>query len=93
MKQHTQSTTNALIPTAGLNNEFGIAKARLVRELVLKYSKVNKHCEELVAKRLLESNKWRVIYSGCNNHEAIKSALEIRNGVIESRYDLESGSK
>jgi predicted transcriptional regulator len=54
MKQRTQSTINALILTAALNNEFGITKARLVRELVLTYRKVNKHCEELVEKRLLE---------------------------------------
>jgi predicted transcriptional regulator len=54
MKLRTQSTINALILTAALNNEFGITKVRLVRELVLTYSKVNKHCEELVEKRLLE---------------------------------------
>ena len=54
MKQRTQSTINALILTAALNNEFGITKARLARELVLTYRKVNKHCEELVDKRLLE---------------------------------------
>lgn len=54
MKQRAQSTINALILTAALNNEFGITKARLARELVLTYRKVNKHCEELVEKRLLE---------------------------------------
>ena len=54
MKQRTQSTINALILTAALNNEFGITKARLARELVLTYRKVNKHCEELVEKRLIE---------------------------------------
>jgi len=54
MKQRTRSTINALILTAALNNEFGITKARLARELVLTYRKVNKHCEELVEKRLLE---------------------------------------
>jgi predicted transcriptional regulator len=54
MKLRTQSTINALILTAALNNEFGITKARLARELVLTYRKVNKHCEELVEKRLLE---------------------------------------
>lgn len=92
MKQRTQFTINALILTAALNNDFGVTKVRLARELVLTYHKVNKHCEELVKKCLLGSNKWRVIYLGCN-HEAIKSAQEITNGVIESRYDLESGSK
>jgi predicted transcriptional regulator len=56
MKQRAQSTIDALIVTAALNNEFGITKARLARELVLTYSKVNKHCEELVQKRLLEYN-------------------------------------
>ena len=54
MKQRAQSTIDALILTAALNNEFGITKARLARELVLTYRKVNKHCEELVQKRLLE---------------------------------------
>jgi predicted transcriptional regulator len=54
MKHRTQSTINALILTAALNNDFGITKARLARELVLTYRKVNKHCEELVEKRLLE---------------------------------------
>ncbi len=54
MKQRTQFTINALILTAALNNEFGITKARLARELVLTYRKVNKHCDELVEKRLLE---------------------------------------
>jgi predicted transcriptional regulator len=54
MKQRTKSTINALILTAALNNDFGITKARLAQELVLTYRKVNKHCEELVEKRLLE---------------------------------------
>lgn len=54
MKQRAQSTIDALILTAVLENEFGITKARLARELVLTYRKVNKHCEELVQKRLLE---------------------------------------
>ena len=54
MKQRTPYTINALILTAALNNEFGITKARLARELVLTYSRVNKHCDELVEKRLLE---------------------------------------
>ena len=92
MKQRTQFTINALILTAALNNDFGVTKARLAQELVLTYRKVNKHCEELVKKRLLGSTKWHVVHLGCN-HEVIKSAQEITNGVIESRYDLESGSK
>jgi predicted transcriptional regulator len=54
MKQRAQSTIDALILTAALNNEFGITKARLARELVLTYRRLNKHCEELVQKRLLE---------------------------------------
>ena len=54
MKQRAQPTVDALILTAALNNEFGITKARLARELVLTYRKVNRHCEELVQKRLLE---------------------------------------
>jgi predicted transcriptional regulator len=54
MKQRAQSTIDALILTAALNNEFGITKARLAQELVLTYRKVNRHCEELVQKRLLE---------------------------------------
>lgn len=54
MKQRAQSTIDALILTAALNNEFGITKARLARELVLTYRRLNKHCEELVQKGLLE---------------------------------------
>jgi predicted transcriptional regulator len=54
MKQRAQSTIDALILTAALNNEFGITKARLAQELVLTYRKVNRHCEELVQKRMLE---------------------------------------
>jgi predicted transcriptional regulator len=54
MKQRARSTIDALILTAALENEFGITKARLARELVLTYRKVNRHCEELVQKRLLE---------------------------------------
>ncbi len=54
MKQRAQSTIDALILTAALNNEFGITKARLARELVLTYRRINKRCEELVRKRLLE---------------------------------------
>jgi predicted transcriptional regulator len=54
MKQRTPYTINALILTAALNNEFGITKVRLARELVLTYRRVNKHCDELVEKRLLE---------------------------------------
>ncbi len=48
---------DALILTAALNNEFGITRARLAQELVLTYSRVNKHCEELVQNRLLEYNQ------------------------------------
>ncbi|MDQ4012627.1 MAG: hypothetical protein M3146_02745 [Thermoproteota archaeon] len=40
--------------TAAMKNEFGITKARLAQELVLTYRRVNKHCEELIQKRLLE---------------------------------------
>ena len=54
MKQRAQSTIDALILTAALHNDFGVTKARLAQELVLTYHKVNKHCEELVQKRLLE---------------------------------------
>src|SRR5918911_1646624 len=54
MKLRGQSTIDALILTAALNNEFGITRARLAQELVLTYRSVNKHCEELVQKRLLE---------------------------------------
>ena len=56
MKLRGQSTIEALILTAALNNEFGITRARLAQELVLTYRRVNKHCEELVQKRLLEYN-------------------------------------
>ncbi len=56
MKQRAQSTIDALIVTAAMNNEFGITKARLAQELVLTYRRVNKHCEDLVQKRLLEYN-------------------------------------
>lgn len=52
----SRSTTEALILTAALNNEFGITKARLAHELVLTYRRVNRHCDELVQKRLLEYN-------------------------------------
>lgn len=54
MKQRAQSTIDALILTAAMKNEFGITKARLAQELVLTYRRVNKHCEELIQKRLLE---------------------------------------
>jgi predicted transcriptional regulator len=54
MKQRAQSTIDALILTAAMKNEFGITKARLAQELVLTYRRVNKHCEELMQKRLLE---------------------------------------
>ena len=56
MRLRSRSTTEALILTAALNNEFGITKARLAHELVLTYRRVNKHCDELVQKRLLEYN-------------------------------------
>jgi predicted transcriptional regulator len=56
VKLRGQSTIDALILTAALNNEFGITRARLAQELVLPYHRVNKHCEELVQKRLLEYN-------------------------------------
>ncbi|MDQ3968615.1 MAG: hypothetical protein M3275_09515 [Thermoproteota archaeon] len=54
MKQRAQSTIDALILTAAMKNEFGITKARLAQELVLTYRRLNKHCEELMQKRLLE---------------------------------------
>jgi hypothetical protein len=56
MKLRGQSTIDALILTAALNNEFGVTRARLAQELVLTYRRVNKHCEELVQKCLLEYN-------------------------------------
>jgi len=56
MKLRGQSTIDALILTAASNNEFGITRARLAQELVLTYRRVNKHCEELVQKCLLEYN-------------------------------------
>ena len=56
MKLRGQSTIDALILTAALNNEFGITRARLAQELVLPYHRVNKYCEGLVQKRLLEYN-------------------------------------
>ncbi len=56
MRLRPQSTIAALILTAALNNKFGITKARLARELVLTYRRVNKHCDELIQKRLLEYN-------------------------------------
>jgi predicted transcriptional regulator len=56
MRLRARSTIDALILTAALNNKFGITKARLAHELVLTYSRVNKHCEELVQKRLLRYN-------------------------------------
>ena len=56
MKLRGQSTIDALILTAALNNEFGITRARLAQELVLTYRIVNKHCEGLVQKCLLEYN-------------------------------------
>ena len=54
MKQRAQSTVDALILTAALHSDFGITKARLARELVLTYRKVNKHCEGLVQNHMLE---------------------------------------
>jgi predicted transcriptional regulator len=56
MKLRGQSTIDALILTAASNDEFGITRARLAQELVLTYRRVNKHCEELVQKCLLEYN-------------------------------------
>jgi predicted transcriptional regulator len=56
VKLRGQSTIDALILTAALNNEFGITRSRLAQELVLTYRIVNKHCEELVQKCLLEYN-------------------------------------
>jgi predicted transcriptional regulator len=56
MRLRARSTIDALILTAALNNKFGITKARLAHELVLTYSRVNKHCDELVQKRLLRYN-------------------------------------
>lgn len=56
MKLRGQSTIDALILTAALNNEFGITRVRLAQELVLPYHRVDKHCEGLVQKRLLEYN-------------------------------------
>jgi hypothetical protein len=94
MNQHTQPKTNAPILSARLlKDEFGYAKARLVQELlVLTYRKVNKYCKDLVAKRLLESNRWLRIYLRCSD-EAMKPGQEIRKSVIKSRYNIESGSR
>jgi predicted transcriptional regulator len=56
VKQRTRSTVDALILSAALHSDFGVTKARLARELVLTYRKVNEHCEGLIEKRLLEYN-------------------------------------
>jgi predicted transcriptional regulator len=80
MKQRTQFTINALILTAALDSEFGITKARLARELVLTYSKMNKHCEELVEKRLLEYDAvTRTYHTTPLGREMVKLTEQLAN--------------
>ena len=99
MKQRTQSTINALILTAALNNEFGITKARLARELVLTYRKVNKHCEELVEKRLLEYDPvTRTYHATPLGREMVKLTEQlavhytpVNNMLVKYKSRLEAG--
>jgi predicted transcriptional regulator len=78
MKQRAQSTIDALILAAALHSDFGITKARLARELVLTYRKVNKHCEELVQKRLLDYDPVTKTYHATHlGREMVKLTEEL----------------
>lgn len=54
MKQRPEYTIDALILSAAWHSDFGITKARLAKDLVLTYSKVNESCDHLMQKSLLE---------------------------------------
>jgi predicted transcriptional regulator len=78
MKQRAKSTIDALILAAALHSDFGITKARLARELVLTYRKVNKHCEELVQKRLLDYDPVTKTYHATHlGREMVKLTEEL----------------
>ncbi|MDQ3961706.1 MAG: hypothetical protein M3230_04415, partial [Thermoproteota archaeon] len=99
MKQRTQFTINALILTAALNNDFGVTKARLARELVLTYRKVNKHCEELIKKRLLEYDSvTRTYHITPLGREMVKLTEQlavhytpVNNILAKYKYRIEAG--
>ena len=99
MKQRTQFTINALILTAALNNDFGVTKARLAQELVLTYRKVNKHCEELVKKRLLEYDSvTRTYHVTPLGREMVKLTEQlavhytpVNNILAKYKYRIEAG--
>ncbi len=99
MKQRTQFTINALILTAALNSQFGITKARLARELVLTYSKLNKHCDELVEKRLLEYDPvTRTYHATPHGRDLVKLTEQlavhytpVNNMLVKYKSRLEAG--
>ena len=88
-----------MILTAALNNEFGITKARLARELVLTYRKVNKHCEQLVEKRLLEYDPvTRTYHATPLGREMVKLTEQlavhytpVNNMLVKYKSRLEAG--
>ena len=98
-QQRAQPTIDALILTAAMNNEFGITKARLARELVLTYRKVNRHCEELVQKRLLEYDPvTRTYHATPLGREMVKLTEQlavhyspVNNMLVKYKSRLEAG--
>jgi predicted transcriptional regulator len=99
MKQRTPYTINALILTAAMKNEFGITKARLAQELVLTYRRVNKHCDELVEKRLLEYDPvTRTYHATPLGREMVKLTEQmavhytpVNNMLVKYKSRLEAG--
>ena len=99
MKQRTPYTINALILTAASNNEFGITKAKLARELVLTYRRVNKHCDELVEKHLLEYDPVTRTYRATHHGREMVNLTEqmavhyspVNNMLAKYKPRLEAG--
>jgi predicted transcriptional regulator len=99
MKQRAQPTIDALILTAALLSDYGITKARLAQELVLTYRKVNKHCEELVQKRLLEYDPVTRTYHATHlGREMVKLTEQlavdynpVNNMLAKYKYRIEAG--
>lgn len=101
MKQRTQFTIDALIVTAAMNNEFGVTKARLAQELVLTYRRVNKHCQELVERRLLEYDPvTRTYHVTPPGREMVKLTEQlavhytpVNNMLAKYKHRIEAGRK
>ena len=76
IKQRSKSSIDALILAAASQSGLGVNKAKLVRDLVLPYSKLNSHCDRLVSRKLLLFNPVTRCYQVTSKGEEVLQLTE-----------------